>query len=80
MIDAADAVAKAEDLGRRVRGITPGAGFREVAPAGVAGLEIAEDGQSCVIRGRIGDLDRRRDRRKMVAIPMGGRNRKDVFQ
>ena len=64
MIDAADAVAKAEDFGRRVRGIAPGAGFREIASAGVAGLKIAEDGQRRVIRGRIGRLDRRRDRRK----------------
>src|ERR1700722_16563312 len=73
MGDAADAVAKAEDLGRRVRGVTPGAGRREIAPANVAGLEIAEDSQPCVVRGRIGDLGRRRDGRKMVTTPADGR-------
>ena len=69
MIDAADAVAKAEDFGRRVRGVAPGAGRLEIAPAGVAGLEIAEDSQRRVIRGRIGDLDRRPDRRKSEIRP-----------
>ena len=54
MIDAANAVAKAEDFGRRVRGIAPGAGRPEIAPARVTGLEITEDGQRRVIRGRIG--------------------------
>ena len=54
MIDAADAVAKAEDFGRRVGGVAPGAGLREIAPAGVPGLEIAEDDQRCLVRGRIG--------------------------
>jgi hypothetical protein len=42
MIDAADAIAEAENFCRRVRGVTPSAGFREVAPADVPGLEIAE--------------------------------------
>ena len=54
MIDAADAVAKAEDFGRRVRGIAPGARRLEIAPPGVASLKIAEDGQRRVIRGSMG--------------------------
>jgi hypothetical protein len=44
MIHAASAVAEAEDFGRRIGGVaSPHADFREIAPAGVAGLEIAED-------------------------------------
>ncbi len=60
MIDAADTVAKAEDFGRRVGGVTPRAGCLQIASADIARLEIAEDGQRRVVRGRIGDLDRRR--------------------
>jgi hypothetical protein len=80
MIDAADAVAKAKDFGCRVRGIAPGARRLEIACPGVASLKIAEDGQRRVIRGRIGHLDRRRDRRKMGPILVGEPNRKGVFQ
>ena len=64
MVHAADAVAKAEDFSRRIGGVAPDADFREIASADVACLEIAEDGQRRVPRGRIGCLDRRRDRRK----------------
>jgi hypothetical protein len=72
MIHAADAVAKAEDFGRRIGGVAPGADFHEIASADVARLEIAEDCQRGVIRGRIGDLDRRWDRRKSESVRPDG--------
>jgi hypothetical protein len=43
MILAGYAVSETDDLGRGVGGVAPRAGFCEIATAGVAGLEIAED-------------------------------------
>ena len=54
MIHAAGAVAKADDFSRRIGGVAPDADFREITSADVACLEIAEDGQRRVTRGRIG--------------------------
>ena len=45
MIDAADAIPEAENFSRWIGGVAPGAGFREIAPADVPGLKIAEDDQ-----------------------------------
>ena len=71
MIDAAGAIAEAEDFSRRIGGIAPGAGLGEIAPADVPGLEIAEDDQRRFWRDGW-RFDRRRGRWVVEPIPMLG--------